>query len=467
MDRKKKIRAASAPASAEKRAPIYSPVTTPLLEKAMALRWRDGPPDLALVIKQCVLDWLGVSIAAAAEPAAKILRAELTEQGGYPQAHVFGGPKRMPIQQAALLNGTISHMLDYDDVNFALPGHVTAPILPAVLALAEHRGANGAAAMDAFLTGYETACRIGRLVAPGHYTGGFHATATIGSFGSAAACARLLGLDRHAAARALGIAATRAAGLKSMFGTSCKPLHAGAAAATGLFAATLAARGFDAPEDALECAQGFAATHSPDFDAAAALRDPTEGYHLFANLFKFHSACYETLGTIECGHELRQTHRLSPEEIRAVRVRANSHCNEICNIAEPRTGVETKFSLRATAAFALTGLETFRPEVFSDANANSTYLNALRDKVSVELTPDLGLTVSEMEVELVGGRILRTRHDSGIPMNDRTTQGTRVADKFHALVAPILGKDRSGRIAATVGRLETLPHLGSLMRLCV
>src|SRR5262249_6138667 len=150
----------------------------------------------------------------------------------------------------------------------------------AVLALAERDGASGAEVMNAFLTGYETSCRIARLVAPGHFNRGFHATATVGTFGAAAACARLLGLDDAATARAFGIAAARAAGLKATFGTSCKGLQAGMAASAGLFAATLAQRGFDSRADALECAQGFVVTHSPDFDERAALSVPARGYHL-------------------------------------------------------------------------------------------------------------------------------------------------------------------------------------------
>jgi len=445
---------------------IGNSITPSILDKVMALRWQDGPPDLPLLIKQCLLDWIGVSIAAAEARPLQVLRENVKEQGGHPQAFVFASPKRLPTQQAALLNGAISHFLDYDDVNLALPGHCTAPILSALLALAEHESANGSEVMNAFLTGYETTCRIALLVGPGHFTRGFHATATIGSLGTAAACARLIGLDRAAAARSLGIAATRAAGLKAMFGTSCKALHVGTAAATGLFAATLVRRGFDSREDVLECAQGFAATHSSDFNGEAALRDPEGGYHLFNNLFKFHAACYETQATMECGHRLRQTHGVLPDEIRTVRVRANSHCDEICNIAKPQTGTEMKFSLRATAALALAGLATSRPDVFSDANARSPTLNVLRDKVVIELTPDLALAESEIEVELQNGRKFSARQDCGIPMSDRAEQGRRVADKFHALADPVLGRNRADHLASQVGGLEALSEVGALVGAC-
>src|SRR5262249_14371887 len=153
--------------------------------------------------------------------------------------------------------GAAAHALDYDDVNVAIPGHPSVAILPGLLALAERQRASGRDVSTAFVAGYETACRIGIALLPGHYHLGFHATGTIGSLGAAAACARLLGLSAMARAAALGIAATQAAGLKAQFGTMCKPFHAGKAAQNGLLAARLAARGFTSRDDILECAQGF------------------------------------------------------------------------------------------------------------------------------------------------------------------------------------------------------------------
>src|SRR5438552_14928670 len=143
---------------------------------------------------------------------------------------------------------------------------------------------------------------------PGHYNLGFHATGTVGAFGAAAACARLLGLDAAATAQALGIAGTQAAGLKSQFGTMCKPFHAGKASHNGLLAARLAARGFSSRTDIVECVQGFALTHGPDLAPAAALATPEGGFHLLANLFKYHAACYFTHAPIECASRLRREH---------------------------------------------------------------------------------------------------------------------------------------------------------------
>jgi 2-methylcitrate dehydratase PrpD len=441
------------------------PVTRLLTERVLVSR--TAPVNARLLIKQCVLDWIGVTLAGAHDRLTQMLLNELLSQGGQPQATIIGFSSKMPTHHAALLNGTASQALDYDDVNFAIPGHCSAPILPAVLALAEIRSSTGAEFMDAFLAGYETACRIGLLVAPGHYAHGFHATATIGSFGAAAACARLVRLDARRTAHAFGIAATQAAGLKSMFGTSCKPLQGGKAAMNGLIAVTLAERGFDSREDVLECQQGFAATHSPDFNPEAALRDPPAGFHILANLFKFHAANYETHAAIECGHRLRKAHAIDASSVQKVVVRVNSECDKICNIAAPRTGLEAKFSLRVTVALALAGVETARPDVYSDASAVAPELVSLRDKVQVDLTPDLPLTVSEMSVELADGRRFETRHDSGVPMSDVVAQGSRLETKFHNLVAPILGEKRSKHLASIIKDLEELPSITELTACCV
>src|SRR5204863_7219982 len=147
---------------------------------------------------------------------------------------------------------------------------------------------------------------------------GSHTTGTVCPCVDAAACARLLRLDPETTARALGIAGTQAAGLKSQFGTMCKPFHAGKAAQNGLLAARLAARGFSSRTDLVECVQGFAATHGPDFRPEAALADPANGFHIYANLFKYHAACYMTHAPIQCARELRDSHGVSPAAIAAI-----------------------------------------------------------------------------------------------------------------------------------------------------
>jgi 2-methylcitrate dehydratase PrpD len=173
---------------------------------------------------------------------------------------------------------------------------------------------------------------VGRVLAPGHYDVlGFHATATIGSFGAAAACAHLLQLDKEQFVAALGIAGTQAAGLKSMFGTMCKPLHAGKASYHGLMAAKLAMRGFTSRTDVIECQQGFAGTHSPDFHPERASEMPVHGWYIRSNLFKYHAACYMVHSSIEATRKLREQFGVTPDRVEQIRHRElawkrSSHC---------------------------------------------------------------------------------------------------------------------------------------------
>ena len=236
-------------------------LTRVLAGKAAALDYDDLPPPARELVRQCVLDYLGVALAGAIDGLVRLLLDEMSEAGGAPQASVIGHEAWLPALSAALVNGVAAHALDYDDVNMAMPGHPSVAILPALLALAELRRSSGREVATAFVAGYETACRIGAALQPGHYNLGFHSTGTIGSFEAAAACARLLGLDAETTAIALGIAGTQAAGLKSQFGTMCKPFHAGKAAQCGLLAARLASRGFSSRTDIVECVQGFALAH--------------------------------------------------------------------------------------------------------------------------------------------------------------------------------------------------------------
>jgi len=269
-------------------------LTRVLARNASALRFDQLPAPVIELARQCVLDYIGVALAGARDPLVRLLLDEMSEAGGSPQASVIGHSMRLPALSAALVNGAAAHALDYDDVNMAMPGHPSVAILPGLLALAELKSSSGRDVITAFVAGYETACRIGAALQPGHYNLGFHSTGTVGCFGAAAACARLLGLDAEATAMALGIAGTQAAGLKSQFGTMCKPFHAGRAAQNGLLAARLAQRGFSSRTDIVECVQGFALTHGPDFVPEAALAAPGAGFHLLANLFKYHAACYFT-----------------------------------------------------------------------------------------------------------------------------------------------------------------------------
>jgi 2-methylcitrate dehydratase PrpD len=440
-------------------------LTRALAEQASTVTYDALPEPVRELARQCVLDYYGVALVGADDPLATILLDELAEAGGAAQAGVIGHKVRLPALSAALVNGAIGHALDYDDVNLAMPGHCSVAILPGLVALAEQRRSSGQEVIAAFVAGYETACRIGSALRPGHYDRGFHATGTVGCLGAAAACARLLGLHAEATARAIGIAGTQAAGLKSQFGTMCKPFHAGKASQNGLLAARLAARGFSSRPDLVECEQGFALTHGPDFCTEAALADPPNGFHIFANLFKYHAACYLTHGPIECARTLREQHEVKPAEVELMTLSLDRSCGRVCNIPAPSDGLEAKFSLRQTVAMALSGIDTASLAAYSAATATDPGLMRLRDKLVLDFRDGWPQAAAELEVTLTDGRILRARHDAGIPSADIAGQGERLAAKFDALAGPVLGAARTRELRETILGLDELADVGTLTHL--
>jgi len=440
-------------------------LTQVLARKSASLEYKDLPPEAHELARQRILDYFGVAVAGAGDELVQLLLDELAEAGGARQASVIGHQPRLPALSAALVNGTAGHALDYDDVNMAMPGHPTVAILPGLLALAEIQQSSGREVITAFVAGYEMACRIGAALQPGHYNLGFHSTGTVGAFGAAAACARLLGLDAGATAMALGIAGTQAAGLKSQFGTMCKPCHAGKAAHNGLLAARLAARGFSSRANIIGCVQGFALTHGPDFSPQAALATPEAGLHIFANLFKYHAACYLTHAPIECARRLCERHRLTPEAAVSITLRLDASCERVCNIPAPVDGLQSKFSLRQTVAMALAGVDTASLGAYSAENARDPALIGLRERIEIDWQDSWPQTLAELEIELGGGNRLTARHDAGIPAADIADQGRRLAAKFDALVEPVLGAPRARELSETIAGLEHLADVAELAKL--
>jgi len=390
------------------------------------------------VAAQALLDYLGVTLAGANEPLTRILLEQAEAEGGRPQATVIGSSRRASVRQAALINGAAGHAHDYDDVHDAMTGHPTVPIAPAVLALGEHLGASGAEVIAAFCAGVETECILGRYAGPSHYARGWHATGTLGTFGAAAAGARLLGLDVERTATALGIAGTQAAGLKSQFGTMCKPLHAGHAAATGVEAALLAARGFDSRLDILETPQGFMATQSDApslerFHAALAIADWVPDI-----CFKYHAACYLTHSAIEAARTLQTQHGLDPAEVDTVEVWVNQGHFGVCNIQHPSSGLEAKFSLRLTVALALAGEDTASIRLFTDALTTRADLVALRDRIIVR-AHERPRAETRVIIRTAAGSTLDAEANVAIPLDDLELQWQRLTAKFQSLVEPVLG----------------------------
>ncbi|MBV7484202.1 MmgE/PrpD family protein [Bordetella sp. BOR01] len=434
-----------------------------LVERALDTRHDVLPADVRTVARDCLVDWLGCAFAALGEPVSEIIADSAREEGGNAQATMLGHPWRGTLAQAALVNGTVSHALDYDDVNLSVPGHMSVAILPALLALAEHRGCSPVDVITAFVAGYEFACAVGVLVEPAHYANGFHATATIGCLGAAMASAHLLELPTLQACHAVGIAATQAAGLKAMFGSMAKPLHAGLAAQAGLRAASLAKKGFVSRPDILECKQGFAKVHGADFHLERAVSAPESGFHILNNLFKFHAACYSTHSTIEAIALLRHAHGIDANAVSRIDIVAGEGCS-ICNIQNPATALEAKFSLRATAAFAMLGIDTGSLQTWD--RVTDPLVAAMLERVEVKLVPGMSLSDAAVTVVHGDGKQATMTYDCGQPIADKAAQSAKVFKKFAAISQHVLGDVRMKRILVMLESFEHQDNVLGLMRLC-
>ena len=438
--------------------------TLALVRAVRGIRHDAIPADALEVARHCLLDFLGCALAGSREPLTEILVESVARTEDGARATLIGRSERAGRLSAALVNGAAGHALDFDDTHTVMSGHPSVPLLPALLALAESEGADGPRLLAALVAGIELECRLGALLGPGHYAAGFHATATVGAFGAAAACAHLLGLDEERWLHALGIAGTQAAGLKSAFGSMAKPLHAGRAAETGLLATLLARGGFTASPSVLEAPQGFAATHAGAEPRSDALDRWAGRFLVRDTLFKYHAACYLTHAAIEAAAALRTRHALAPERITDVEVRVDPSLLAVCNIVEPRTGLEGKFSLRATTAMALLGADTADPETFTDARMCDPGLVRLRDRVTVVPVAGTRATRTTVTVHTESGQ-LEGEADVGIPASDVGAQRERLRTKFLALATPVLGRAGAEALGAAALGAHELRDAAELLRL--
>lgn len=447
--------------------PPASQVPPQALGAAMAAWLADfGPAGMsgaaALWARHCLLDWCAVTVAGATEPLSAILAGEFGRDDG-PCTLPATGRRAAPVD-AALVNGALSHALDFDDVNAHMHGHPSVAVIPAVLAAAEEAGAPGPLVLAGIVAGHEIAGALGVMMGDEHYDHGFHATATVGSVAAAAGAGVVLGLDALQMEHALSLAGTQAAGLKSMFGTMAKPLHAGKAASNGLLAAKLAKAGFEARLGGLDCPQGFGPTLSPAFRPTAFAPDP--GHMEVQNtLFKYHAACYLTHSVIESTRALVAEHGLAPGDIAALTIHIPAASCKVCDIQRPETGLDVKFSIRHLAAMAVLGRDTADLDTYCEATAADAGVWSFRNKIALEGHPSVDGQRHAASVEMVttDGRALRYATNVGIPLADTALQESKLTAKARAICTGAIGAGATGAMIDAALGLDGAADLSALM----
>lgn len=423
---------------------------------------RDGDPvsdPARRAACHAVLDWLGVAMAGAREPVVEFLVRDALVNGEAGPAGLVGRTEQLSPAFAALANGTASHALDYDDVNMRMRGHPSVTVVPALLSIAATQGGSGRSLLDALVVGTEVACTVGEIMGPEHYERGFHTTATAGTIAAAAGCAALLGLSGTQTRHALGLAATQAAGLQASFGTMAKPLHAGKAAMNGLLSARWAAAGLTAGEQTIDGRQGFGPTQSAMFRPRPIRPDPAVPFGIERNGYKVHAACYYTHSVIEAVRALVRDNDVSAGSIDRVTVRLGAAQLAVCDIADPATGLEVKFSVRHVVAMALQGIDTGDVAQYCEAIARNETLAALRRRVRTEAADLESRTAAQVEIVLNDGAPISRTVDCGIPVTDAGVREESLTRKFATLVGPILG---DGATKALIGEVLTLAGQGNV-----
>jgi len=336
---------------------MSNPIALDLAQKIHDFSWAQVTPKALAVARTAFIDTIGVTLAGSAEPCTTILLATPGIADAPGEATIFGTPRRTSALDAAFINGTASHALDYDDFSFPMGGHQSVPLVAPLLALAEERGLSGKALVTAYAVGIEAEIRIARAVNFVHYDKGWHPTSTLGVFGTVAACAHLIGLPPDRIATALAIAASLAAGLKANFGTMVKPLHVGHCCRSGLLAVLLAERGFDANPAAFEHKQGFfmafngAGNYDPSkiFESWCApleLESPAMGLKQFP-------CCGSTHSAIAMALALKREESFSPDDLAKIDILVHARRLPHTDNPDPRTSLAAKFSVQYVVARAL------------------------------------------------------------------------------------------------------------------
>jgi len=420
-------------------------------------------PEVIHHAKRAVIDWYASLLPGSRVAPAALLEQALAEELDHGRARLASG-RHATLRAAALINGAASHSVEFDDIYRDAGYHPGSPVISAALAAAQTQGAGGDAFLRGVIVGYETSTRIGEAVMPSHYKF-WHITGTVGCLGAAAAVATVLGCTREQFMNALGNAGTFAAGLQQAFRSQAmaKPLHSGHAAEAGALAAMAAAKGVTGVHDILEGEVGFGAAMSVNPDWSKATRGLGTDYHIVHVTFKNHGCCGHTFAPIDAVLHLAHEHRLTPGDIRKIRIATYKAGLDIVDNAKPEGEYQAKFSVQYTVAHAVVHgsvrLNAFRPERLGDAD-----VKALMQRIECIADPELSKgypnqRAARVEIETTDGRKLThfqptRKGDPELPLTDAELNG-----KYLELAVPVLGESAARALLDELWRLERRPNV--------
>ncbi len=418
---------------------------------------QDIPRDAIELARLGITDFVGVAFAGLHEEQSRIIMDYARKMGDLPQATVIGGSFRTSPYLAALVNGTVGHSLDYDDVAISLIGHPSVFLVPTIFAIKEAYHcqdivSSGMDILTAYVIGYEVTCHLARPILQNHYVQGWHSTATFGTLGAAASAAWLLRLNTDQVRMALGIAASLSGGLRQNFGTMTKSLHAGIAAAHGVQAALLAQAGFTADSSIIESPLGFAKVfgHREEVDWAEVIKKLGKTFFITGSgglSIKPYPSCAFTHCAIDAALYIKKEHKINTTDIVEIELGVSPFDKQILIHHHPRTGLEGKFSLEYCVAWALVSGE-LRLKHFTDEAVTQLEVNSLMEKMKwVEKYPRpvmgtaTGFGTKSVNVRLKNGREYSKEVTiaKGMPQNPLTTDEFNA--KYRDCVSTVLSKE--------------------------
>ena len=440
------------------------PVTDRLAGFFVQTLYEHIPREAIHEAQRAIIDGLGVSLGGVDDPSAEILMNYCRSIGGRGQAQVWGRQERLPAEFAALVNGQQAHVLDFDDT-FMPPEtnlHATAPLLPALLAVAEQRHLSGKAILRSFVLGFDASARLAHAMGRAHYSQGWHVTATMGPVGAAVGVGTLIGLNRLKLRHAIGIAITHSGGVTAMHGSMCKSYHAGKGAELGLRSALMAELGFNSALEPITDPKGYLNVAAGD-RAVSRLTDRLGSrYLILENGYKPYASGVLTHALIDAMAALKRD-GVQGSRVEKIEARVNPFVLQATGQVEPKTGLEGKFSAYHCAAVTLLD-GTARKIQFTDARVNDPEVVALRRKVT--FLPDEAIRKSECRVvvTLADG----SKREKYVPQASGTTENPisdeGLAEKFKDLAMPVIG-DRSGLVLDLVRSLDQVDDAAMLAHL--
>jgi 2-methylcitrate dehydratase PrpD len=398
-----------------------SGVTQRLAGHVVETRWEDVPAAVRHQAKRSLMNFFAVALAGCRTGPVEIALRSLAAFSGGKQATIVGRRERIDALSAAFLNAAGANVHDYCDTHVRTVIHPTAPVAPALLALAELRPVSGADLLLAFILGNEIQARIGLAISPSHYARGWHITSTCGVFGAASGAGKLLGLDERRMLWALGTAATQSAGLCECLGTPAKSVSVGNAARNGLWSALLAEKGFDGPPEPLAGVQGFYHALAETPDLSMITQGLGESWEIMATSYKPYPCGFVIHPVLDCVLDWRREQPAA--EVMRVVVRGNPLLGIRADRPDVSTGRESQVSVQhAVAAALVTGQAGI--EQFTDACVRNPAVLALRSKVELIRDPTFSTIAAAVDLTTADGKVHQTsqfaaRGSDVNPMSDR------------------------------------------------